>query len=190
MDKKVIFIHKSEIIAKGLQSIVNSSLNMDLVHICNISDVLNYSNLNDSYILFIVDKQLDPKVVFDGLIKLRKSNLTDLLWFDIGENADDSSINICNSSNQVVKIITDYLTRAGLYKERVEVHDLSDRELDVLKLVAKGFSSKDIADKLFISIHTVISHRKNITDKLGIKSISGLTVYAILNKYVDLSDIS
>ncbi|NJO92945.1 MAG: hypothetical protein HC831_31265, partial [Chloroflexia bacterium] len=44
--------------------------------------------------------------------------------------------------------------------------------------------------KLFISIHTVISHRKNITEKLGIKSISGLTVYAVLNKLIDTESIN
>ena len=52
-----------------------------------------------------------------------------------------------------------------------------------------GYANKEIAEKLFISIHTVISHRKNITDKLGIKSISGLTVYAILNKLIDTENI-
>ena len=63
--------------------------------------------------------------------------------------------------------------------------ELSVREKEVLKLVALGLSNKEIADQLFISVHTVISHRKNITEKLGIKSISGLTVYAILNKIID-----
>ena len=58
-----------------------------------------------------------------------------------------------------------------------------------MQLVALGNSNKEIAEKLFISIHTVISHRKNITEKLGIKSISGLTVYAILNKLIDTNSI-
>jgi DNA-binding CsgD family transcriptional regulator len=62
---------------------------------------------------------------------------------------------------------------------------LSDREIEVLKLVATGFSNKQISEKLFISIHTVISHRKHITIKLGVKSISGLTFYAILNDLIE-----
>jgi DNA-binding CsgD family transcriptional regulator len=53
-----------------------------------------------------------------------------------------------------------------------------------------GYASKDIADKLNISTHTVITHRKNITEKLGIKSIPGLTVYAILNKIIDTEELS
>jgi DNA-binding NarL/FixJ family response regulator len=68
--------------------------------------------------------------------------------------------------------------------------ELSPREKLVLKQVAIGLTNKEIADKLFISTHTVISHRKNITRKLGIKTVSGLTVYAILNKLISLEDIS
>jgi DNA-binding CsgD family transcriptional regulator len=64
-------------------------------------------------------------------------------------------------------------------------NQLSHREIEVLTLVALGFSNKQIADQLFISIHTVITHRKNITFKLGIKSIPGLTLYAALNNLVD-----
>ncbi len=66
---------------------------------------------------------------------------------------------------------------------------LSDRETDVLKAVATGSSNKEIADQLFISINTVITHRKNITRKLGIKTISGLTVYALLNHLIQAEEV-
>jgi DNA-binding CsgD family transcriptional regulator len=66
---------------------------------------------------------------------------------------------------------------------------LSSREIEVLKLVAKGNINKQIADVLSISLHTVISHRKNITSKLGIKTVSGLTMYAVLNGLVSSKDI-
>ncbi len=59
-------------------------------------------------------------------------------------------------------------------------YELSERETDVLRLVAQGLMNKEIADKLSISIHTVITHRKNISRKTGIKSVAGLTVYAIM----------
>ena len=58
---------------------------------------------------------------------------------------------------------------------------LTPREIDVLKLAAQGYINKEIAEKLQISLHTVISHRKNIAEKLSIKNISGLTVYAMMN---------
>ena len=68
-----------------------------------------------------------------------------------------------------------------------ERNSLSDREKEVLVLVAKGLLNKEIADKLNISINTVITHRKNITRKTGIKTTPGLTVYAILNDLVDIN---
>lgn len=66
---------------------------------------------------------------------------------------------------------------------------LTDREIDVLKELVKGLSNKEIADELNISIHTVISHRKNIMDKTGIKSLSGLAIYAITMNIISLDSI-
>lgn len=62
--------------------------------------------------------------------------------------------------------------------------DLSDREKDVLRLVALGMTNREIGEKLYISAHTVITHRKNITAKLGIKTIAGLTMYALINQLI------
>ncbi|MBK7712373.1 MAG: helix-turn-helix transcriptional regulator [Bacteroidales bacterium] len=66
---------------------------------------------------------------------------------------------------------------------------LSERETEVLKLLSKGLSNKEIADSLNISIHTVISHRKNLTQKTGIKSQSGLTIYALSNNIISLENL-
>ncbi|WP_276868502.1 response regulator transcription factor [Bacteroides heparinolyticus] len=68
-------------------------------------------------------------------------------------------------------------------------HELSAREIEVLVLVVKGLINKEIADKLNISQTTVISHRKNITEKLGIKSVSGLTIYAVMHGYIEVDRI-
>ena len=67
---------------------------------------------------------------------------------------------------------------------------LSEREKEVVAEVAKGLTNKEIADKLNLSVHTVTTHRKNISKKTGINSISGLTVYAIINKLVVLNDLN
>lgn len=66
---------------------------------------------------------------------------------------------------------------------------ISQRELDVLRLVAMGFLNKEIADKLNISMNTVLSHRKNITSKLGIKTVSGLIFYCITHGYISADEI-
>ncbi|MDR1981301.1 MAG: helix-turn-helix transcriptional regulator [Tannerellaceae bacterium] len=65
--------------------------------------------------------------------------------------------------------------------------DLSAREIDVLQLIAAGCTNKDIADRLNISLNTVLTHRKNITAKLGIKTVSGLTFYAIMNGFTSVN---
>ena len=67
---------------------------------------------------------------------------------------------------------------------------LSQRELDVIRLISVGYSNREIAEELCISIHTVISHRKNITTKLGIKSAAGLTIYAVINKLISSDDFT
>lgn len=70
-----------------------------------------------------------------------------------------------------------------------EVDALSERERDVLVQIVNGLSNKEIADVLCISTHTVITHRKNITRKLNIHSTAGLTIYAIVNKLVNLDGL-
>jgi len=66
---------------------------------------------------------------------------------------------------------------------------LTEREKEIISCVVKGLTNKEIADKLFISINTVTTHRRNIARKLDIHSPSGLTIYAIVNKLVDISEI-
>ena len=66
---------------------------------------------------------------------------------------------------------------------------LTDREIEVMSLIVQGFINKEIADKLNIGLATVITHRKNIMDKLGVKSVSALTIYAVMHGYVDINQI-
>ena len=94
---------------------------------------------------------------------------------------NDSKLKIINKMEQIAK--------SSDKKETNDDVDLSKREIDVLVAVAKGMMNKEIADQMNISIHTVISHRKNITRKTGIKSVSGLTVYALLNNLIDENEV-
>ena len=66
---------------------------------------------------------------------------------------------------------------------------LSDREIEVMSLIVQGYINKEIADRLNIGLSTVITHRKNIMDKLGMKSVSALTIYAVMHGYVDINNI-
>ena len=66
---------------------------------------------------------------------------------------------------------------------------LSDREVEVMSLIVQGYINKEIADRLNIGLSTVVTHRKNIMDKLGMKSVSALTIYAVMHGYVDIKKI-
>ena len=101
---------------------------------------------------------------------------------------NEDFIHLYNSPDEICGQVKAALEEMVLPDEKNE--DLSNREIEVLKLVALGHSNKEIADKLCISVHTVMSHRKHITEKLGIKSISGLTVYAIINDFIDTTNIN
>ena len=74
-------------------------------------------------------------------------------------------------------------------EEKKTQDDLSQREKEIVSCVVKGMSNKEIAEHLFISPHTVITHRKNISRKLQIHSPTLLTVYAIVNKLVDIGEV-
>ncbi len=81
------------------------------------------------------------------------------------------------------------MQQLGTTQSESDNNTLSERELSILKLVALGNTNNEIAERLFISTHTVMTHRKNITRKLGIKTVSGLTVYAILNQHIKMEEI-
>lgn len=74
-------------------------------------------------------------------------------------------------------------------EEEGDQDSLSQREKEIVGCVARGMTNKEIAEKLYISVHTVITHRRNITRKLQIHSAAGLTIYAIVNKLVELGEV-
>ena len=101
----------------------------------------------------------------------------------------DGSISIYDSREDIIR-----KTRSSVEAKQSETSvsdsgELSAREKEILVCVAKGMLNKEIADKLCLSIYTVITHRKNITRKTGIKTVAGLTVYALLNNLIDMSSV-
>lgn len=102
------------------------------------------------------------------------------------------TLNICQPEKELVRNIVqlhEHGHRHGHPGNLPAGHELTAREIEVLALVVKGFINKEIADRLNISLTTVISHRKNITEKIGIKSVSGLTIYAVMHGYVEADQI-
>jgi len=87
---------------------------------------------------------------------------------------------------KILKILETAHPKTDPTTENVE---LSDREKEILIALAQGLANKEIADKLCISTHTVISHRKNIVRKTGIKTVAGLTLYALFNNLISQDDL-
>ncbi|MDO5969387.1 response regulator transcription factor [Flavivirga aquimarina] len=81
--------------------------------------------------------------------------------------------------------ITDIYMENKFSKKKEENIKLTQREIDVITLIAKEFTTQEIADSLFLSKHTIESYRKNLIAKLGVRNLAGLTKYAIKMKYLD-----
>ena len=75
-----------------------------------------------------------------------------------------------------------------LNNSSIEKFNISERELEIIKLIAEGYINKEIADKLFISNHTVNTHRKNIMQKLGINNTAGIVLFAVKEGLVSPND--
>lgn len=188
MDKRFVIIHNSEIVRKGLWAILRESFHQEFILLKEIDEIGDYSGISSSELLIFIDKSLYSEASKD-LIERILVSAKNIVYLTICLDASDDCTTICLKDDSAeiarkVKLITEKKE-----EQSAALTELSDREKDVLVQVALGLTNKEIADKLFISIHTVITHRKHITDKLGIKSISGLTVYAILNKLIDTENI-
>ena len=105
------------------------------------------------------------------------------------ENPDDS-INIHGNQALIISKVNELLNSFGTKSDNQTASELTKYEIDVLQLDVKGLANKEVTDKLCISIHTVISHRKDISEKTGVKSASGLTMYAVLKNIIDIGEIT
>ena len=99
----------------------------------------------------------------------------------------DETVSLFDTEEQIREKIEHLANRKGEEEESEKM--LSQREKEIVALVVRGYTNKQIADELCISSHTVITHRRNISSKLQIHSSAGLTIYAIVNKLVKLEDI-
>ena len=97
----------------------------------------------------------------------------------------DGNIGLYDEPVQIVRKLRKALEVRHANPAQRDNYDLSNREKEILVAVARGLTNKEIADLHHISVYTVISHRKNISRKTGIKSVSGLTIYALLHGMID-----
>ncbi len=187
MDKRIIVIHSSVIVQKGIQAVLRDSINVEFLFLNSIRELDDYESIANSLLVLLVEENFTDKVD-EYVHKLElQNNQTAVLFLSNNNSINENVLLLSENQSSIIKKVKALLEPAR--EKQNEISELTERERDVLKHVALGHQNKEIADMLFISIHTVISHRKNITEKLGIKSISGLTVYAILNKLIDTENI-
>ena len=195
MTNRIIICEPSEIVANGLSETINGMAGFAVVQRVDTPDRLSEKILAvDANILIVnpillgfnernLPSQLIKEYPHLTVIAMVTTYMEEqvLKQYNGIIELNDSKLKIINKLNQIIQ--TDDKT------EKNDDVELSKREIDVLVAVAKGMMNKEIADRMNISIHTVISHRKNITRKTGIKSVSGLTVYALLNNLIDETEV-
>ena len=149
--------------------------------------------------LFRLEKDIQDHTRIENKILMPLvAEMEDKLFYPKEHSARTFGRGILSASHQPLELQIDTLQKtkhsfeipsiqAKHHLQKLE--GLTSREVEVLQLVACGFLNKQIADKLSISLHTVISHRKNITRKLQIKTVAGLTIYALLNGLISSKDI-
>ena len=194
MRNRVILCEPSEIIANGLAEIIDSMAQFDVVARIDNPEHLSEKIVSTDANLVIINPALLGFQNKEFTSKLNKEHPQVILIALVTSYLEHSClapyhgvIELNDTRSKVISKINEF-AQSEHQKKNDDV-ELSKRETDVLVAVAKGMMNKEIADQMNISIHTVISHRKNITRKTGIKSVSGLTVYALLNNLIDENEL-
>ncbi len=194
---KFVIIEKSYLIRKGIASIINR-----IEHATVVKELENLDEINSVLLKYTPDFIVLNIGILNEIGTFRNTEIkADLEQSGIGiDSGNGANKERYPGLREIISTLDErddiYNKLQNLIREKVDSRhklsqqtELSEREKTILKHVAKGLTNKEIAEKLFLSAHTVITHRKNITNKLGIKTISGLTVYAILNNIISIGDL-
>ncbi|MEA2041813.1 MAG: LuxR C-terminal-related transcriptional regulator [Bacteroidota bacterium] len=184
---------KSYIVYAGMERIIGSIPGAEELTL--ISDEKSMqkqiNKINPDFLIINAKMLEDPHKNVRNLFKRSLKSKIILITGDRRKNEQfsyfDEHICMTDQKEEIVERLSKLVQE--LPKDKVFQSELTDREREVLREVALGKTNKEIAESLFISIHTVITHRKNITKKIDIRTASGMTAYAILNKIIDLEDI-
>lgn len=190
----VILAEESFLIRKGLKTIIEDLSDFKLIRDFDSADNLmeEIRNLNPD--LLVISSDFLNKDICERIH--HEMNHTDLKIVELVKSkpyGDSNRLQLdLNSEKRIILNLFKEIAGKKEFKEsrKLKPWELSAREETVVKYIALGKTNKEIADNLFLSPHTIITHRKNISRKLGIKSASGITVYAILNKLIDPEELA
>jgi DNA-binding CsgD family transcriptional regulator len=184
--KNVLIVSPNQLQAIGLKTILSEYFSPNEVDIQSEFD--NSLNKHSAEYIFLPS---DMYLAHNKKLQSITRKLVILTEFEQDEESfeNPAMLNTTLSQAELVDKLDIIFKKNSGKRVDDENEKLSSREVEVLVLVARGFINKQIADKLSISMHTVMSHRKNITHKLGIKTVSGLTMYALLNGLIQPKDV-
>lgn len=189
---RILIAEPSYILRKGLIQLINELPDASEIEVVGshlgLIEVLNHFSPD----LVILNTSIAVAIPMEE-IKIHlpdTSKIIHLINTPLPPDSTSQQISIYDSKLVLQEKLSYYIKPEQVNDNGDDSEELTSREKLILKHVALGQTNKEIASSLFISTHTVISHRKNITRKLDIKSVSGLTVYAILNGIIKMEDIS
>ncbi|MBR5983447.1 MAG: response regulator transcription factor [Bacteroidales bacterium] len=191
---KVTIIEPSEIVSAGLKQLVEYGGNFHVVKIFkSLQDYSENQNGNPDIILvnpsvLPLGDNTDPRTLLSAKDFTAVVAIYYAPYDDNTIRNYNAGVGIFSTQEQIEKKLQSVLKTPSDKEQDDNSNELSARECEILTAVAKGKTNKEIADEFNLSIHTVISHRKNISHKLGINSIAGLTIYAVMNKLLDVED--
>lgn len=180
---KVLIVENSTLVVEGLKSIFSAVTDVHVAGILPSTAPLCHKLASLSPdVLLLNPLLLDQQTAIATVRKLAQEiPVVAVCYQMIPKNLLDEFSDVIGIWDSTSSILETLRKVAATPEESDQGYELSDRECEVLRLVAKGLSSKEIADNLNISIHTVNTHRKNITRKTDIRSVAGLAVYAMLH---------
>ena len=193
---RIVIAEPSTMLRIGLEQLLHELPDAEVVFS---TDNLNslYARINALHpdilivnpLLFDYAKRATLRAEFDQLPNLRLVGLV-TAYLESQHQRQFAGVIELNDDIQRIKSTLNQVVRSVQSDDdESDTAPLSDREKDVLVCLSKGLKNNEIADQLNISVHTVITHRKNIVRKTGIKSVAALTVYAILNNLIEEKDI-
>lgn len=186
----VVLISQSDVVLAGLSEILKNSLAGEIIALNRSDELIDYPDLGGHILIFATTEEQEKNSLFIRRILASAHDIRFLtLNLDQVSVYSNSTINLFDTPSLIVYKVNDIVNTFLSDQGKETDTELTRREIEVLQLITKGYSNKEIADQLFVSTHTVISHRKNISEKTGIKSASGLTMYAILKKVIDVNEI-
>jgi len=205
---KVIIADENEISAEGLHSILKGDVNISVLGVAKSFDELIQIGSTDKPNVIVMDFSgenfgtekvqlikgvfpkskiiaITPQLHKSQILKVLKTGVSSYLLKDCSKDEIVDAVHETNRNKAFYcEKVLGLISQTGQGDLLCDEVALSVREIEIIKLIAQGLTNKEIADNLFLSVHTVNTHRKNIMQKLGLKNTASIVIYAVKENIV------